>query len=218
MIRRAVALVVVALLTACTSPALLPIPKQAVPVGSYPQDPRKGAVVLSVNWGRALKCGTFRYAQLRGFGFDRLPLQNVVEGDVPEILIEGSPYFKESEPVNYLLAIEPGAYALTHYAIEVAASTFDVKIGTAGPAALIKDGAPLGGTFEVKEGELVYIGHFGLACDGEPSIWRDYPDDPGTFDQYKAAIKRRYDLLDVEPMQLRPFKTTLFGKDSSSRR
>ncbi|SLM49673.1 conserved exported protein of unknown function [Nitrospira japonica] len=212
MIRRAIALTVIALLAACTSPALLPKPKQAVPVGSYPQDPRKGAVVLSVNWGRALKCGSYRYAQLRGFGFDRIPLQAVVDGDVPDVFIEGSPYFKESEPVNYLLAIEPGIYALTHYAIEVAASTFNVKIGTVGPSALMKNGAVIGGTFDVKQGELVYIGHFGLSCNGEPSFWRDYPDDPGTFDQYKAVIKRRYDLLDVESMQFRPFKTTLFGK------
>jgi len=186
---------------------------QAVPVGSYPQDPHKGAVVFSVNWGRALKCGSYRYAQLRGFGFDRIPLQNVVDGDVPEVFIEGSPYFKESEPVNYLLAIEPGVYALTHYAIEVAASTFNVKLGSVGPTSLVKNEAAIGGAFDVKQGELVYIGHFGLSCNGEPSIWRDYLDDPGTFDQYKAVIKRRYNLLDVESMQFRPFKTTLFGKE-----
>lgn len=218
MIQRAVVLVVIAFLTACTSPALLPKPKQAIPVGSYLQNPQQGAVVLAVNWGQAMKCGTFRYARLRGFGFDRFPLQNTVDEDVPEILIEGSPYFKEPEPVNYVLAVEPGVYALTHYAIEVGSSTFSAKVGTAGRAALIKDGAAVGGTFDVRQGELVYIGHFGLTCNGEPSIWRDYPEDPAAFDQYKRAIKRRYDLMDVDAIQFRPFKTTLFGKQDSPTR
>lgn len=60
--------------------------------------------------------------------------KHTVDEDVPEILIDGSPYFKEPEPVNYVLAVEPGVYALTHYAIEVGCSTFDAKVDTAGRA------------------------------------------------------------------------------------
>lgn len=206
-------ILLLALISACTSPALLPKPKQEVTEASYSTDKTKGLVVLSAIWGRALKCSQFASAQLRGFGFDRMPIQTGADDAVPEVMIEGSPYYKQPEPINYLLAVDPGEYALTQYMIEVASSTFNVKVGTAGRSTLVQDGKAIGGTFTVKAGELVYIGHFGLDCGKEPSIWRYYPEGHEAFEHYRKAIKRRHYFLDVENMQFRLFKTSLFGKD-----
>ena len=69
------------------------------------------------------------------------------------------------------------------------------------------------GTFTVKAGELVYIGHFGLDCYKEPTIWRYYPEGREGFDSYKQVIKKQYPFLDVDKMEFRLFKTSKLGRD-----
>jgi hypothetical protein len=65
----------------------------------------------------------------------------------------------------------------------------------------------------VKAGELVYIGHFGLDCSKEPTIWRYYLDGRGGFEHYKRLIKDQFPFLPVEAMQMRLFKTSTLGRD-----
>ena len=201
------------LMSGCTSPDALSKPKQEVTAESYGNDKTKGLVVLSAIWGRTWKCAKFENGQLWSFGFDRLPSETMADDATPEVLLEGSPLYAERQPVNYVLALEPGEYGLAAFAIKVASSVTDVKILGVGRARLFEGGKPIGGTFHVNAGELVYIGHFGLDCYKEPTIWRYYPEGRDGFDSYKKVIKKQYPFLDVDNMQFRLFETSVLGRD-----
>jgi hypothetical protein len=201
------------LISGCTSPAVLSKPKQEVTAESFENDKTKGLVVLSAIWGRTWKCAQFENGQLRSFGFDRLPSQTMADDAVPQILLEGSPIYAERQPVNYVLALEPGEYGLATFTIKVALSVTDVKIVGVGRARLFEGRKPIGGTFHVNAGELVYIGHFGLDCYKEPTIWRYYPEGRDGFDSYKKVIKKQYPFLDVDNMQFRLFETSVLGRN-----
>lgn len=201
------------LISGCTSPAVLSKPKQEVTAESFENDKTKGLVVLSAIWGRTWKCAQFENGQLRSFGFDRLPSQTMADDAVPQILLEGSPIYAERQPVNYVLALEPGEYGLATFTIKVALSVTDVKIVGVGRARLFEGRKPIGGTFHVNAGELVYIGHFGLDCYKEPTIWRYYPEGRDGFDSYKKVIKKQYPFLDVDDMQFRLFETSVLGRN-----
>jgi hypothetical protein len=108
--------------------------------------------------------------------------------------------------------LDPGEYALATFAIKVA-STTDAKIENVGRARLFEGGKPIGGTFTVKPGELVYIGHFGLDCYKEPTIWRYYPGGREGFEHYKQVVKEQFPFLDVRHMQFRLFQTSRLGRD-----
>jgi hypothetical protein len=112
-----------------------------------------------------------------------------------------------------VLALEPGEYGLATFGIKVASSVTDVKILSVGRARLFEGSKPIGGTFHVSAGELVYIGHFGLDCYKEPTIWRYYPEGRDGFESYKEVIKKQYPFLNVDKMQFRLFKTTVLGRD-----
>jgi hypothetical protein len=112
-----------------------------------------------------------------------------------------------------VLALEPGEYGLATFGIKVASSVTDVKILSVGRARLFEGSKPIGGTFNVSAGELVYIGHFGLDCYKEPTIWRYYPEGRDGFESYKEVIKEQYPFLNVENMQFRLFKTSILGRD-----
>jgi hypothetical protein len=201
------------LISGCTSPAVLSKPKQEVTAESFENDKTKGLVVLSAIWGRTWKCAQFENGQLRSFGFDRLPSQTMADDAVPQILLEGSPIYAERQPANYVLALEPGEYGLATFTIKVALSVTDVKIVGVGRARLFEGRKPIGGTFHVNAGELVYIGHFGLDCYKEPTIWRYYPEGRDGFDSYKKVIKKQYPFLDVDNMQFRLFETSVLGRN-----
>ena len=188
-------------------------PKQEVTAESYGTDQTKGLVVVSAMWGRTWKCAQFENGQLRSFGFDRLPSQITADDATADVVLEGSLYYGERPATNYVLALDPGEYGLATFAIKVASSATDVKIASVGRARLFEGGKPIGGTFNVKAGELVYIGHFGLDCYKEPTIWRYYPEGREGFDNYKQVIKKQYPYLDVENMQFRLFKTSILGRD-----
>jgi len=197
----------------CASSGVLSRHKQEVTAESYGNDKAKGLVVLSAIWGRTWKCAQFENGQLRSFGFDRLPGRTTAEDASPDVLVEGSPFYAERQPVNYVLALEPGEYGLATFSIKVASSVTDVKIASVGRARLFEGRKAIGGTFHVNAGELVYIGHFGLDCYKEPTIWRYYPEGREGFDGYKKVIKTQYPFLDVDNMQFRLFETTVLGRD-----
>ena len=200
------------LVSGCTSSGALSRPKQEVTAESYGNDKTKGLVVLSAIWGRTWKCAQFENGQLRSFGFDRLPSRTTADDATPEVLVEDSAPYAERQPVNYVLALEPGEYGLATFTIKVASSVTDMKIVSVGRARLSPERKPIGGTFNVKAGELVYIGHFGLDCYKEATIWRYYPEGPAGFASYKKAIKTQYPFLDLDNMQFRLFETSVLGR------
>jgi len=202
----------IVLVSGCTSSGASR-PKQEVTAQSYGKDKIKGLVVVSAMWGRTWKCAQFENGQLRSFGFDRLPSQTTADDATADVIIEYSPYFADAAAKNYVLALDPGEYGLATFAIKVASSVTDVKTARVGRARLFEGGKPIGGTFSVKAGELVYIGHFGLDCYKEPTIWRYYPGGREGFDHYKQLIKKQYPFLDVDRMQFRLFKTSILGRD-----
>jgi hypothetical protein len=200
------------LVSGCTSFGALSRPKQEVTAESYEYGKTKGLVVLSAIWGRTWKCAQFENGQLRSFGFDRLPSRTTADDATPDVLIEDSPPYTERHPVNYVLALEPGEYGLATFTIKVASSVTDMKIVSVGRARLSEGRKQIGGTFNVKAGELVYIGHFGLDCYKEATIWRYYPEGREGFDSYKKVIKMQYSFLDVDNMQFRLFETSVLGR------
>ena len=199
------------LVSSCTS-SPVSRPQQEMTAESYASDKGKGLVVVWALWGRTWKCAQFENAQLRSFGFDRLPSQTTGDKATADVFIEGSPLYAEGPAANYLLALEPGEYALTTFTIKVASSVTDVKIVSTGRARLFREGTPIGGTFTVYAGELVYIGHFGLDCYKEPTIWRYYPAGHDGFESYKQVIKKQYPFLHVDDLQFRLFKTSTLGR------
>jgi hypothetical protein len=141
-----------------------------------------------------------------------MPSQTTADNATPEVLLEGSPLYAERQPVNYVLALEPGEYSLATFTIKVASSATDVKIVSVGRARLSQGRKQIGGTFNVNAGELVYIGHFGLDCYKEPTVWRYYPEGREGFDTYKKVIKKQYPFLAVDNMQFRLFETSVLGR------
>ena len=199
------------LLAGCTSSAVT-WPKQEVTAESYRKDTAKGFVVLSALWGRTWNCAQFANGQLWSFGFDRLPSETTADNATADVVLEGSASYGGGPATNYVLMLDPGEYALTTFAIRLA-STTDAKIANVGRARLFEGGKPIGGTFTVKAGELVYIGHFGLDCYKEPTIWRYYPGGREGFEHYKQMVKKQYPFLDVRHMQFRLFQTSHLGRD-----
>jgi len=202
----------IVLVSGCTSTGASS-PKQELTAESYGKENTKGLVVVSAMWGRAWKCAQFENGQLQSFGFDRLPSQTTADDATADVVIQGSPSYAGGPATNYVLALDPGEYGLATFAIKVASSVTDVKTASVGRARLFEGGKPIGGTFNVKAGELVYIGHFGLDCYKEPTIWRYYPEGREGFDHYKQVIKKQYPFLNVDKMQFRLFRTSKLGRD-----
>ena len=202
----------VVLVSGCTSSGPSR-PEQEVTAASYGKDKTKGLVVVSAMWGRTWNCAKFENGQLRSFGFDRLPSQTTGDDATADVVIEGSLNYPGGPAKNYVLALDPGEYGLSTFSIKVASSPTDVKTVSVGRARLFEGRKPIGGMFTVKAGELVYIGHFGLDCYKEPTIWRYYPEGREGFDSYKQVIKKQYPFLDVDKMEFRLFKTSLLGRD-----
>jgi hypothetical protein len=199
------------LVSGCTSSSVSR-PKQEVTAALYGKDPAKGFVVLSALWGRTWNCAQFANGQLWSFGFDRLPSETTADNAPADVVLEGSPSYGGGPATNYVLMLDPGEYALATFAIKLT-STTDAKISNVGRARLFEGGKPIGGTFTVKAGELVYIGHFGLDCYKEPTIWRYYPGGREGFEHYKQVVKAQYPFLDVRHMQFRLFQTSHLGRD-----
>lgn len=169
----------------------------------------KGLVLVSANWDRAWSCGGFENAELRSIGFDLLPMRKSDDTQPPDIVLNGS--HKGRGYTNYALLVEPGQYGISHVKIKIAESMNQVRYLGAYRSRLFRDGKPLGGTFEVAAGEVVYIGHFGLDCAQEPILWRYYLENRRDFNDYLAGYRREYPYLKLDDVRYRLFSTDEFG-------
>jgi hypothetical protein len=112
----------------------------------------------------------------------------------------------------YVVLLDPGEYALAGFRFKVAASVRDVRVAEVGPAELIVGGKPVGGSFTVGAGEAVYIGHFGVDCNGEPTPWRFYVEGKDAFADYVNGFHKRYPFAKNVPVTFRLFQTERLGQ------
>lgn len=173
----------------------------------------KGIVLIGVNWDRSWNCGGYENAELRSVGFDLLPVHVNDNGPPPDIVLNGS--HDGRGYINFVFLVKPGQYGISYVRIKVAGSMSDVGYFTAYRSSLIKDGNPVGGTFNVAAGEAVYIGHFGLDCAQEPMLWRYYLEDRRSFDDYLTDYRENYPYLKFDDVQYRLFSTREFGYEFS---
>jgi hypothetical protein len=172
----------------------------------------KSTVIVQVNWGRYWKCGSYENAQLQKLAFRRINRVDdaSVKNDwelAPSSILGAKPTF---EP--YAVLLDPGEYALSAFRFKLAKSVTDIKIAEPGPSNLIVDGRPVAGSFTVGAGEVVYIGHFGVDCQGEPSPWRFYIEGKSEFDRYVDGFHQRFPFTKDSPVTFRLFQTTQLGQ------
>lgn len=169
-----------------------------------------GVLIVQVNWGRMWKCGQFENAQLQALTFTKSPI------DTPEPvsldLETPSKLFVDNKYLPYAFAIQPGEYVLTAFDVKIARSATDVSHIVGSKENLIKDGKPVGGTFMVNPGEIVYVGHFGLDCGAEPFLWRNYIESREDFEKYISGFRKKFPFVKQVPAQYRLFSTEVFGR------
>ena len=100
---------------------------------------------------------------------------------------------------------------MSSFDVKIARSMSDVAHIKGSRENLIKDGEPLGGSFTVNPGEIIYIGHFGLDCGAEPFFWRYYVDGREEFERYVEGFRERYPFVKNVPVQYRLFYTQTLG-------
>jgi len=175
---------------------------------------KKGVVVISVNWNRQWRCGGYENAQLKGIGFDRIPISKSSDDAEADILLDDAPMlFTKPGFDEYAFVVEPGEYALSFFDVKVARSVRDIGGFKATRSNLTKEGKPLAGSFDVGAGEIIYIGHFFLDCHRQPIPWRYYLENREIFEKYKGHIKSRWSIIETEKMEFRLFRTKDFGND-----
>jgi hypothetical protein len=171
----------------------------------------KGVVILAVNSTRYWGCGGFENAELRSIGFDLFPQKGIKDSPPPDFVINGSadgPKF-----MLYVFMLQPGNYAISHIKIKVANSISDVGYLTANRSNLFNGSSPTGGTFDISAGEVVYIGHFGLDCTYQPTLWRYYKKDKEMFSQLIETLQSYIPYVNWSDVQYRLFETEPFGQD-----
>jgi hypothetical protein len=179
--------------------------------GTYKAD--LGVLIIQVNWGRTWKCGQFENAQLQSLTFTKSPIGT--PEPVSLDLETPSKLFVDNKFLPYAFVIQPGEYVLTAFDVKVARSVTDVAHINGSKDSLIKDGKPVGGTFTVNPGEIVYVGHFGLDCGAEPFLWRSYIDGRGDFEKYVGGFREKFPFVKQVPTQYRLFSTKLLGNPFS---
>jgi len=168
-----------------------------------------GVLIIQVNWGRTWKCGQFENAQLQALTFTKSPTET--SEPVTLDLETPSKLFVDNQYLPYAFVIQPGEYVLTAFDVKVARSASDVAHIKGSKDNLIKEGKPVGGTFTVNPGEIVYVGHFGLDCGAEPFLWRNYIDGQDDFEKYIWGFRQKFPFVKQVPVQYRLFSTQLFG-------
>lgn len=175
-------------------------------------DPSTGTVVFAVGWGRQWGCGSYENAQLEELGFSKLGGGAFDAGKPADILAKAPRFSTGSHIVeNLVFTVAPGQYAFDRFRIKVARSVSDVGRVSVGPEDLFKDGQPIGGTFSVSGGEVVYIGHFGIDCEIEPIPWRFYIDGRDDYAKYVAELSDEHPALRGREVKFRPLNTRNFG-------
>ena len=172
---------------------------------------KQGVILLSVNWERKWSCGGFENAELRSLGFDLMPESYTSDTQAPDLVLNGF----GSGSINYTFLLKPGTYAISYTSVKVAKSVNGVGYLTAHRSTLVEAGAPKGGTFDVKAGEVVYIGYFALDCTNKPMAWRYYIEEKNDFIEYIKGYETHYPSLNLGNVQYRLFKTKEFGHEFS---
>jgi hypothetical protein len=172
----------------------------------------KGTVIVQVNWGRYWKCGQYENAQLQRLAFRRLGENAETPSGKDRELSPFSTLLAKRSFEPYVVLLEPGQYALSGFRLKVAASRSDVKVADVDSSKLIVDGKPLGGSFALAAGEVVYIGHFGLDCHGDPTLWRFYIDGNQEFARYVDGFHKRFPFAKDVAVTYRLFKTEHLGQ------
>ena len=190
-------------------PALV-IAAEPVNLGEDSYKADLGVVMIQVNWGRKWKCGRFENAQLEGLTFTKSPIDGPEPGSLE--LATPSKLAVDNRFLPYALVVQPGEYALTAFDVKIARSMTDVMHIKGSKGNLIKDGTPVGGSFTVNPGEIIYVGHFGLDCGAEPFLWRYYIDGREDFEKYVRGFRQKYPFVKNVPVQFRLFSTQPFGK------
>lgn len=190
---------------------LLPLLVVAEPVELNEKTYNKelGVIITQINWGRTWPCGQFENAQLQALTFS-----NSQTNSSEEISLElktPSRLFVDDQFLPYVYVVQPGEYHLTAFDVKVARSTTDVLHIEGTKDDLIKEGKPIGGTFSVNRGEIIYIGHFGLDCGAEPFLWRYYLEDRQEFVRYIEGFRKKFPFIREVPVGFKLFSTDLFG-------
>ena len=172
----------------------------------------KGTVILQVNWGRYWKCGPYENAQLQRLAFRRLGENAESPSGKDWELSPSSTLLVKPSFEPYVVLLEPGQYALSGFRFKVAVSRSDVKVADVDSSKLIVDGKAVGGSFALAAGEVVYIGHFGVDCNGEPTPWRFYIDENQEFARYVDGFRKRFPFTKDVAVTYRLFKTEHFGQ------
>lgn len=185
-------------------------PTPSISEQQYAQEAKaKGLVLVSANWQRVWNCGGYENAELRSIGFDRMPSQYSSDALSPDLVLNGSP--GGSGIANFAYLVEPGEYGLSYFQIKVAESVSEVGYRFASRSLLLNNEGSKAGSFHIKAGEAVYIGHFGLDCAQQPIPWRYYLEDAEAFQKYVASFKKHYPYLELGAVQYRLFETREFG-------
>ena len=172
-----------------------------------------GVLIIPINWGRAWDCGQFENAQLQALGFTKSPISGP---EVTSLELETpSKLFVNNEFLPYAFVVQPGEYILSSFDVKVARSKTDIAHIKGSMDNLIKEGKPLGGSFTINSGEIVYVGHFGLDCGAEPFLWRYYIDGRKEFERYIEGFRQKYPFLKKVPVHFRLFSTKMFGNPFS---
>jgi hypothetical protein len=166
-------------------------------------------IMLEVNWGRQWNCDVYENAQIQKLEFSSFPAdeneRQRIRLKTPSKLTSKDRY----DPIAML--VEPGTYAITGFDIKVARSMTDVGHFVGTTADLIKDGEPVGGTFTIDAGEIIYLGHFSLDCDEGIMPWRYYLSDRSEFERYVARFREWYPFTADTPVEYRLFSTSTMG-------
>lgn len=169
----------------------------------------KGVVLIHVNWGRQWNCHGYDNAQLQRLVFQSMPTDGSapesMELDIPSRLLAKNTFLK------YALLVSPGRYALSGFRFKLAASMSDLRIYEPDAKTLLEENNAKAGSFRVAAGEIVYIGHFGVDCNGEPSPWRFYIEGAQDFRQYSDEFHREYPSTRSVPVTYRLFETEVLG-------
>ena len=123
--------------------------------------------------------------------------------------------FVDNKFSPYAFVVQPGEYILTAFDVKIARSITDVAHIKGSKDNLIKEGKPIGGSFTVNPGEIVYVGHFGLDCGAEPFLWRYYIDGREEFESYIEGFRQKFPFVKNVPVQFRIFSTQLLGNPFS---
>lgn len=168
-----------------------------------------GVILMQINWGRTWDCGQYENAQLQAMTFMKSPA-DMPDGVSLKLEIP-SRLFVKNEFLPYAYVVQPGSYLLSAFDVKVARSTTDILHIKGTKDDLIEAGKPVGGSFTVNPGEIVYIGHFGLDCGAEPFLWRYYIQGRADFERYVDGFRQKYPFVKHVPVHFRLFSTQVLG-------